>query len=155
MPRSHQIRTVVLGLLGGLALTVVPLTESAQASPSDTYERSVHVNTNHQRAQHHRKSLRGATCLDMFAERQARAMAKRGYIYHQKLDPILNRCKLRSVGENVASGFPDGRSAVSGWMKSHDHRVNMLDPDFRLIAVGAYRNSKGRWYVSQLFGRSL
>jgi uncharacterized protein YkwD len=154
MPRPRHIGTLVLTLLGALGLLALPLTQSAQASPSGNYEKSVHAKTNLQRAHRDRVALKGAKCLDKFAERQARAMAKRHKIYHQNLGPILKTCKLSTVGENVAYGYPSGKSVVSAWMASPGHKANILTPKFRLIAVGAYRDSRGSWYVSQVFGRS-
>jgi uncharacterized protein YkwD len=154
MPRTRPIRSLVIALLGGLVLVAVPLTQSAQASPSGNYEKSVQVNTNVQRTHSGRVALHGASCLDRFAERQARAMAKRGKMYHQDIRRILRVCKLSTVGENVAYGYPNGKSVVAAWMNSKDHRANILRKRYRLIAVGAYRNSHGTWYVSQVFGRS-
>ena len=154
MPRSRHIRTATLSLLGALALVAVPLTESAQASPSDTYENSVYTNTNLQRSRYDRVALKGSRCLDTFAERQAKAMATQRRIYHQSLTPILKACNLSTVGENVAFGYPNGKSVVLAWMASPGHRANILNPKFRLIAVGAYQDSRGLWYASQVFGRS-
>ena len=154
MSRLRKIGTLLLAMLGGLALVAIPFTQSAQASASGTYENSVYVNTNTQREKYDRVALRGARCLDTYAERQARAMAKKREMYHQDLHPILRACKLSMVGENVAYGYPNGRSAVTAWMKSKGHRANILNSKYRLIAVGAYQDSRGRWYVSQVFGRS-
>ena len=154
MRSQRKIRTLLLGLFGGLALMAVPLTQTAYASPSQNYETSVYTNTNSQRAKYDRVALKGSRCLDTFAERQARAMAKQGRIYHQNLRPILDTCKLRMVGENVAYGYRDGKSAVSAWMRSPGHRANILNGNYRLIAVGAYQDSRGSWYVAQVFGRS-
>jgi uncharacterized protein YkwD len=154
MPRPRQIRTPILALLGALALVAIPFTQSAQASASATYENSVYANTSIQRAKYDRAALRHSKCLDTFAERQAKAMAQQRRIYHQNLLPILDACKLRTVGENVAYGYPNGKSAVAAWMRSPGHRANILNRNYRLIAVGAYRDSRGSWYVAQLFGRS-
>ena len=154
MPGLRKIRIVIAGLLGGAALVAIPLTQSAQASPNQTYENSVFDNTNVQRARYDRGSLKGSRCLDRYAERQARAMAAKRAIYHQDLRPILSACKLNTVGENVAIGYPNGKSAVAAWMASKGHRANILNGGFRLIAVGAYQDSRGHWYVSQVFGRS-
>jgi uncharacterized protein YkwD len=154
MPRPRHIGTLLLGLLGALGLLAVPLTQSAQASPSGTYENSVYTNTNIQRAKYDRAALRGAKCLDTFAERQAKAMAEKRRIYHQNLAPILVACNLSTVGENVASGYPNGKSAVAAWMRSPGHRANILNTRYQLIAVGAYQDSRGTWYAAQVFGRS-
>jgi uncharacterized protein YkwD len=154
MRSLRQIRTIVLGLLGALALLAAPLTQSAQASASGNYEKSVHILTNAQRAHDGRTALKGSRCLDIFAERQARAMARKGKIYHQNLLPILDRCRLSTVGENVAYGYPSAKAVVAAWMKSPGHRANIVNSKYRLIAVGAYQDSKGTWYVSQVFGRT-
>jgi uncharacterized protein YkwD len=154
MPRPRHIGTLVLTLLGALGLLAVPFTQLAQASPSSNYEKLVQVDTNIRRANSGRVALHSASCLDRFAERQARAMAKRGQMYHQNIRRILTVCKLSTVGENVAYGYPNGKSVVSAWMNSKDHRANILRKRYRLIAVGAYRDSHGIWYVSQVFGRS-
>ena len=58
------------------------------------------------------------------------------------------------VGENVAYGYSNGKAAVSAWMKSPGHKANILNKDYRLIAVGAAQDEDGRWYVAQVFGRS-
>ena len=154
MTSRRKIGTLLLGLLGGLGLVALPFTQSAQASPSQTYETSVYNNTNIQRANYDRVALKGSPCLDTFAERQAKAMAEQRRIYHQDLRPILQACNLSTVGENVAYGYPDGKSVVSAWMRSSGHRANILNSNFRLIAVGAYQDSRGSWYVAQVFGRS-
>jgi uncharacterized protein YkwD len=154
MSRLRQIGTLLLAMLGGLALVAIPFTQSAQASASGTYENSVYVNTNIQRDRYDRVALKGARCLDTFAERQGKAMAAQRRIYHQDLNPILKACNLSMVGENVAYGYPNGKSAVTAWMNSKGHRANILNSRYRLIAVGAYQDSRGTWYVSQVFGRS-
>ena len=154
MPRFRRVRTLVLGLLGATALVAVPLTQVAQASASQTYETSVYNNTNTQRAKHDRGALKGAKCLDTYAERQARRMADEQRMYHQELGPILKACHLSMVGENVAYGYSNGKAAVTAWMNSPGHRANILNTKYRLIAVGAAQDDDGRWYVAQVFGRS-
>ena len=154
MNRRRTIRSVIAGLLGGAALVALPLTQSAQASPSGTYENSVYTNTNVQRAKYDRVALNGSRCLDTYAEHQAKAMATQRRLYHQNLSPILSACNLSTVGENVAYGYSSGQAVVAAWMRSPGHRANILEPKYRLIAVGAYQDSSGRWYVSQVFGRS-
>ena len=154
MPRFRRVRALVLGLLGATALVAVPLTQVAQASPSQTYETSVYNNTNAQRAKYDKVALKGAKCLDTYAERQARKMADEQRMYHQQLGPILKACKLSMVGENVAYGYSNGKAAVTAWMNSPGHRANILNTKYRLIAVGAAQDEDGRWYVAQVFGRS-
>jgi uncharacterized protein YkwD len=154
MPRFHRVRALILGLLGATALVAIPLTQVAQASPNQTYENSVFDNANAQRKKADRASLKGSKCLDRFAERQAKRMADQQRMYHQQLGPILKACNLSMVGENVAYGYPNGRAAVTAWMKSPGHKANILNSRYRITAVGAYRDDDGRWYVAHVFGRS-
>ena len=154
MPRFRRVRTLVLGLLGATALVAVPFTQVAEASPNQRYENAVYDAANLQRKNNDRVWLKGSKCLDQFAERQAAKMANERRMYHQQLGPILKACKLSTVGENVAYGYPNGKAAVSAWMKSPGHKANILNKDYRLIAVGAAQDEDGRWYVAQVFGRS-
>ncbi len=73
-------------------------------------------------------------------------------MYHQPMGPILKKCKLSQVGENVAFGYSSGKSVTKAWMDSSGHRANLLNGKHRLIGVGAYQDSRGQWYVSQVFG---
>ena len=46
------------------------------------------------------------------------------------------------AGENLAAGRgAEGSPAevVTGWLNSHDHRINMLDPGFTLVGIGVSR----------------
>ena len=61
---------------------------------------------------------------------------------------------MRPSGENVASGFKTGKATVNqGWMKSPGHRLNILNPVYRRMGIGARKGDDERWYVCQLFGR--
>jgi uncharacterized protein YkwD len=81
-------------------------------------------------------------------------MAQQEQMLHQDLGPVMEACGLRTAGENVAEGYPNGRSVVNdGWMGSEGHRANILNPDFRLLGIGARKGHDGRWYAAQVFGR--
>jgi uncharacterized protein YkwD len=81
-------------------------------------------------------------------------MAAAGEIFHQDLGAIMAECGLVTTGENVAYGYPTGRKVVNqGWMRSDGHRANILNPDFKLVAVAARRDESGTWYAAQVFGR--
>ena len=81
-------------------------------------------------------------------------MAHREQIFHQDLGVLLRTCGLSTAGENVAYGYPTGRSVVNnGWMHSEGHRANILNPAFKLMGIAARKGHDGSWYVSQVFGR--
>lgn len=121
--------------------------------PAVRYARQATRVTNRKRANHGLSRLKVNKCLRRFARRHATRMARQGRMYHQELRPILDRCGLRGVGENVAYGYPDGRAVVNkGWMRSPGHRANILRREFRLVGIGARRGADGRWYTAQVFG---
>ncbi len=143
-------------VLGTLALTVALVTvpTPATAGPASEFAAKAVKATNLAREAHDRRPLKVSECLKDFARKQARAMARSGQIFHQDLGPIMDRCGLVTVGENVAYGYPTGRSVVNqGWMKSEGHRANILNRGFRLVAVAARRDNNGTWYAAQVFGR--
>ncbi|KQZ67411.1 CAP domain-containing protein [Nocardioides sp. Root151] len=158
------MRTVVLGalvsllfglLMGGVgsASQAAETRATSRSVAARDYAQDVAVVTNQRRAAHQRTQLRQQACLQRHAELQAERMANRRQMFHQDLGVVLRRCGMRSVAENVAAGFPDGRSAVWGWMHSAGHRRNILTRSYRLTGVAA-RKGGGRWYVAQVFGRS-
>jgi uncharacterized protein YkwD len=136
------------------ALLVVGVPGVALAGPASDYARSAVRATNEARVEHDRRPLRVVDCLQEFARKQATAMARQERMFHQDLGPMMRRCHLVSAGENVAYGYPTGRSVVNrGWMESDGHRANILSRGFRLVAVAARRDDDGTWYAAQVFGR--
>ena len=129
-------------------------TAAEKRSAASRYSRQAHKATNNRRADQGLRALKRTDCVQRYAVRQAKAMARRTEMYHQDLGPILEDCGLNLVGENVAYGYRTGRSVVNdGWMNSEGHRANILNPGYRLMGIGARKGSDGAWYVAQVFGR--
>lgn len=149
------IRQTTIALIGALALSAsLWLVPAEAATPAQRYANTAFAATNHHRADHDRVKLRKNACLQRFAVRWARHMAKTQRLEHQSLGPIMRRCKLNTAGENIAYGYRTGRGVVNrGWMHSAGHRRNILRPQYRLMGIGAARDSHGRWWASQVFGR--
>lgn len=150
--------TVLRPLLPLIMVGVIPMAAPASAqvaaSSAAAYESQAVETTNKQRTRRDLRSLRTNACLTRFADRQAVRMADQRRIFHQDLSPVLRRCGLGRVGENVAVGYPSGKSVVKdGWMRSSGHRRNILTRGFRIVAVGAAQDAGGRWYTAQVFGR--
>jgi len=63
------------------------------------------------------------------------------------------------VGENLARGyFKDSKDLVDGWMKSPDHRENILNPKFREIGVAQREGKfqgKEQYLAVQIFASPL
>jgi len=53
------------------------------------------------------------------------------------------------LGENIAYGsgspLPSARTIFAAWLRSDDHRANILDPAFRDIGVGSHRGTFQGW----------
>ncbi len=145
----------LLATLSMLAAAGTVAAPPAQAqSSAGKYARQAFTATNANRAHSGLQQLKASDCLKRFAVRQAKAMAQREAIFHQDLGAVMRGCKLNTAGENVASGYRTGKSVVNdGWMNSDGHRANILNPSFRLMAIGARKGHDGRWYVAQVFGR--
>ncbi|WP_159085870.1 CAP domain-containing protein [Aeromicrobium chenweiae] len=146
---KHPVRAVAVAALLSLA-TISP----AAAVSSSTYESQVISRTNHVRADHDRVKVKAQSCVDRWAEGQARWMAKHGNLQHRKgrLAKILKDCKLTGVSENIAYGYGSGNKTVNAWMKSSGHRHNILASKMRYVGVGAVKDSDGVWWVAQVFG---
>ena len=57
----------------------------------------------------------------------------------------------RGSGENIAWGQTSPEAVMNAWMNSSGHRANILNPNFKEIGVGYYKNSAGRKHWTQLF----
>ncbi|HEV3143850.1 MAG TPA: CAP domain-containing protein [Gemmataceae bacterium] len=57
------------------------------------------------------------------------------------------------LGENVAFGQEKPQEAMETWMKSDDHRANILGKDFTEMGVGVAKSAKGTLYWTQVFAR--
>ncbi|WP_244929555.1 CAP domain-containing protein [Nocardioides sp. W7] len=135
-----------------LVVLLVATTVPAQAAtPEQRHANVAHRATNAERDQRDLVDLRKHKCLQRFAVKQAKRMAAQRRMFHQDLSPVLRRCGMSMVGENVAYGFPNGRAVVRGWMNSEGHRANILQRRYRLMGIGARRGG-GQWYVAQVFG---
>lgn len=152
--RHSRLSAFALATTLGAGLLLGPSVGTAAAVSSGTYEKDVITYANRARTATKLVTLKPSSCLDRYAESQARTMAKQKKMFHQELAPILKACKLQRVGENVAYGYPSGTSVTSAWMKSPGHRANLLTKQHRLIGVGAYQDSNGRWYVAEVLGQA-
>lgn len=146
------MRLVPVTLFLALAALIGGAPSAAARTPAD-FEASVHTATNAVRLDHDLGTLRKKSCVDRFANRQAKKMAAKDDMFHQDLQPILDTCGLSQVGENVAFGFTKTGALLKAWMDSAGHRANILKPEYRQLGVGARKSDDGVWYFAQVFGR--
>jgi len=69
-------------------------------------------------------------------------MASRNYFSHTSADgrTMVDRINAtgyawRSLGENIAAGYPSVNAVVDGWMASDGHCANIMNPGFRDVGV--------------------
>lgn len=116
--------------------------------------------TNNRRENRGCRALRQVRSLNRAAQKHTRLMANRDVLTHQFAGEPSPPTRMRNAGynwnlwgENIASGYPDARSVVRGWMNSPPHRRNILNCRFKHIGVGYAKSDGGTAYWTQDFGR--
>ena len=166
MPRTLlQATGFLLGFW--IALLLSPLTielaraADGNASPFADLEASLLAEVNAVRAQHHLIPLRRSPELDAVARRHSDDMARRGYLSHhtpEGTDPVDRIFGGGIAGFTLAAenlgmtNRPDpNREIVEGWLRSPDHRRNLLSPPFNTTGIGIARSSDGSLIYTQLY----
>ena len=54
--------------------------------------------------------------------------------------------------ENISKGYRQSNTAVSSWMESESHNVNLMDSELSSMAIGIYEGKDGNWYWAVEFG---
>jgi uncharacterized protein YkwD len=100
--------------------------------------------------------------LCRLARAHSERMARQGFFSHITPDGQRLRDRARAagiqhflvLGENIAYNFgynDPGAFAVERWMISPDHRANILNPEFRAMAIGTYVGADGSVFLTQVF----
>lgn len=144
---------VLLGTVMALAMTIQPA-----SAAMDRIELNSASLVNTERKAAGLKTMTRQACLQRHAEVHAQRMAKAGKLYHRTpaaLRTVMQRCKLTSIGENIAVGKAmTSPQVVSAWMGSSGHRANILKKDFNRIGAAYHNRSNGQRYWIQLYGRA-
>jgi uncharacterized protein YkwD len=166
MPRTPL---QALGFLLGfwVALLLSPLTielaraDDGRASPFAELEASLLSEVNAVRARHHLIPLRRNTELDAVARSHSDDMARRGYLSHHSpegtnpVDRIFGGgvAGFTLAAENLGKtnrGDPN-REIVQSWLRSPDHRRNLLSPPFNTTGIGIARSGDGSLVYTQIY----
>jgi uncharacterized protein YkwD len=104
---------------------------------------------NRERARRGLRPLRSSSALATAAAGHSRDMVRRRYFAHTAPGQVTFTRRIErsryarggaaKLGENLAWGMgapASPRAVVRGWMRSPEHRANVLDPAFRAIGVG-------------------
>jgi uncharacterized protein YkwD len=120
-----------------------------QDSPSDVRDATLCL-MNAQRTARGLPRLRAQSSLEQAASRYARQMVRDEFFAHTspagstmvariKATSYLHDVVRWTVGENLAWGSGTSstpRATVEGWMRSADHRANLLERDFEDVGIG-------------------
>ena len=146
-------------LLFAMVLAAVSLTATASArnegptsasSSVSALEAAVLANVNQIRSKHGLRTLRLSTRLSAAADQQSTSMGAKGFFGHNSADGTAFWKRIRryytdrnyhywSVGENLLWSSPDvdATQALDLWMKSPEHRANLLSKKWREIGLSA------------------
>jgi len=100
------------------------------------------IRMNAERAARNLAPLSWDQLLASRAQLWAQSLLATHAFYHQNLETIVNAAngRFEEVGENIFSGSgsaADAGAAHVGFMRSADHRANMLLPQGQLVGIGA------------------
>ncbi|MFC7479696.1 CAP domain-containing protein [Luedemannella flava] len=140
--------------------TAAPATSKKPTSAYAELEDRVLALTNAERAREGCGALRRDAKLVQAARAHSKDMAKNKYFSHTGLDKSSPGQRIERAGyhadagwaENIAFGYASPEAVMEGWMKSPDHRRNILDCGLKALGVGVGRAADGRYYWTQDFG---
>lgn len=135
------------------------ITVTVIAPPVEQWKRDVLALVNQERAKNGLGALAwGTTCENAATVRAREIMTSYS---HTRPDGSAfdTACSVPATGGKAGENLNAGNAAVSpetvvaSWMASPDHRANILDPDFKYVAVGFIfdPNSSYKTYWSQYF----
>jgi uncharacterized protein YkwD len=132
-----------------VAALLAPL-PPAPARATTSYERSMLYLVNRTRESYGRERLRISESLSDIARAHSRRMAWRGSIYeYPNLPWRLRNYDWDVVGSNVGAG-PSLRRIHDAFMRSAEHRGNVLLHRFHRIGIGIVY-AHGRYWVTEIF----
>ncbi len=140
-PQSHVRRALALALAGVLLF-------AAPAASLYRPERRLAPMINTARYRYDLPRLVERPRLKVAAERQSLRMAKRGRLFHGSLAWTSGR---RCWGQNVGTG-PTVRAVFRAFMRSADHRANMLDRFYRRAGYGVVKFRGAVWVTINFAG---
>lgn len=151
--RSRTARVAVVTLVSLLLVGLVPVGATAG---SGLYRDRwlMKRETNESRMNHQVRRLDLHEQLSELARKHSLAMARRGTLFHTS-DPssyYLKGMNWRTWGENVGMTGGSIEGLQRAFMASPTHRANVLDRDFRRVAIGTVRVDGVLWVTVFFYG---
>ena len=172
MLRLLSIAGIILAFAGAvmaqearLITSVRPVTvRSIPATPVEPndIEKRAFEQTNLMRMQNGLPPLNWDADVCRMARIHSESMSRNQYFSHVTPDGLRLRDRARAagilqfsvLGENIAlsQGYDDpGAFVVEQWMQSTKHRANILNSEFRAMAIGSFVGPDGSIYLTQTF----
>jgi uncharacterized protein YkwD len=159
---EHEERTAMertrtaaarIALVTTLALGVTSLASApAGASTGGPRARMLRA-TNQSRTKHEVRKVDIHYRISKLVRKHSVAMARKGKVFHTG-DPAgryLDGIKWSWWGENVGATPGTIAELERAFMDSTPHRANILNEEFRRVAVGTYRDGEGVLWVTVFF----
>jgi uncharacterized protein YkwD len=142
VPPQSQVKRALAIAVAGVLVFAVP------AASLDRPEQRLAAMTDTARLRHDLPRLVERARLRAAAERQSVLMAKRGRLFHGSLAWTSG---LHCWGQNVGKG-PTVRAVFRAFMRSADHRANMLDRSYRRAGYGVVKVRGAVWVTVNFAG---
>lgn len=137
---------------------IVKKTQSVLAYATNINASGLLSSTNQRRSAAGVASLTTNSKLNSAAQAKANDMATRNYWAHNTPEGnppwvFINNAgySYTKAGENLACGFNDSTSVITGWYNSAAHKANLLDSSFKEVGFGIVNASNyncGEWAAS-------
>jgi uncharacterized protein YkwD len=160
--RGREVTGVRAGLWFGVGFVAVIWLATAPLEAIAGPEAELFARVNQVRAEHQLIALKPSPQLAEVARAHAQDMARRGYLAHENpegLNPLQRATGagvsgFRLLAENIGASTVSGNrveAIVTEWMRSHDHRENVLNPAFNTAGVGVVEAPGGQTIVVELY----
>ncbi|HSH55607.1 MAG TPA: CAP domain-containing protein [Candidatus Limnocylindrales bacterium] len=147
---KHYLKTympylpLLLAVIVGLAINSLWTSRSAVlGAQTNLSAQTLLQSSNIERSRHQADDLRISQELSVAAQAKAQDMVTENYWAHTSPDGRTpwsfiksSGYSYRAAGENLAFGFSNAPSIMTGWMNSTEHRKNLLNADFQEVGYG-------------------
>lgn len=156
MSRTTRARTARAAAVAIAACLVLVLLPAGASAGSGVYRDRwlMKRETNESRLSHDVRRVGLNRELSDLARRHSLKMARRGNLFHTS-DPAgyyLKGIKWRTWGENVGMTGGSIAELQRTFMQSYYHRLNVLNRDFRRVAIGTVRRDGLLWVTVFFYG---
>ena len=144
-------RALGVPLLVVLALTL-PAQTAIAGGRAHRFQSEMFRLVNQTRVAHGLHTLSLNSHLSREAWHHSIDMGRRYVLFHtSNMWDLVQPYDARTWGENIAYA-QTLRRVEQLWMQSYEHRVNLLNPAFHVVAIGVVRARGWLWVTLQLYG---